>query len=55
MSILIVTLPAGLSSEGVQIAVHADAAGPYAVDVRPANSNQQWTPVTQVGGTTEVR
>lgn len=60
MGAVIVTLPPGLSSDGLQIAVTVDADFAQSwelgdVLVRPAYSTQRWERLDAVGGTVEVR
>lgn len=62
MGAVIVTLPAGLSSEGVEIAVPVgdeDGTAPWFLEgdvlIRPAHSAQRWERLQAVGGTVAVR
>lgn len=56
MSTVIVRLPGGLSSDGVEVAVSLDSdAGVEDVLVRPAFSSQRWERLAAVGGSVEVR
>lgn len=54
MSAVIVRLPGGLSSDGIEVAVRHETWG-VEVDCRPAGSTQVWTPVELVGGKFEER
>lgn len=51
---VIATVPAGLSSDGVEVLVRHLEWG-VEVDVRPAGTQQTWTPIRMVGGSFEVR
>ena len=56
MTAVIVTIPGGLSSDGLQIAVTLDGdSGVDDVLLRPAYSTQAWERLTAIGGTVEVR
>lgn len=52
---VVVTLPGGLSSDGLQIAVTLSEDGAEDVLVRPAYSSQRWERLSAVGGSVEVR
>lgn len=54
MSAVIVRLPGGLSSDGLEVCVRTEEWG-VEVDARPAGTTQVWTPVEMVGGTFEIR
>lgn len=51
---VIATVPPGLSSDGVEVLVRHQEWG-VEVDVRPAGTQQTWTPIAVVGGSFEVR
>lgn len=51
---VIATVPPGLSSEGLEVCVRHEEWG-VEVDVRPAGTQQTWTPIRMVGGSFEVR
>lgn len=53
MSVVVITLPANLSSDGLEVAVHTDLG--IEVDVRPSGSGQAWTPLQHLGGNWEIR
>lgn len=62
MPTILVTLPGGLSSDGVQVAVPVDdqdGTVPWVLDgdvlVRPAFSSQRWERLAAVGGSVEIR
>lgn len=54
LSAVIVRLPGGLSSDGIEVAVRREDWG-IEVDCRPAGTSQVWTPVEMVGGSFEER
>jgi hypothetical protein len=57
MPTILVTLPGGLSSDGVQLAipVEPDLADHIDVLVRPAHSAQRWERGSVLGVTVEIR
>ena len=51
---VIIQVPPGISSEGIEILVRTDQTPP-AVDIRPAFSAMSWIPLEHVGGKVAVR